>query len=176
MTTPLPTGPLSLSAYKLRRMLGLSATWIAELATIAEADPLARIHYFTQGLIEDTLPRPAAVVTGDDLQWALQFGGAQNWLRPSGGVTLWMGQDVLPAHYNDQPSALIRFSNLFGMCLQDIVDLAAADQTADSDVPDSHLTIVNVNVIGVSENPEEQWPTVGRFMWGAVTFQWGDSG
>jgi hypothetical protein len=171
MVAVTPVGPLALPPYLLRRMVALSPTFQAgcELTDFDKA--LARTFWKDA---EGNEPRPCATVNHTDQSYRLIAGGGQNYLRPRGGLMLWVGQDILEEHYDDNNASMLRFSNFFGGIIEDVINLSGADQTADTLVPDSHLAITGSTSLMMSINPEEEWATIGRFWWGGVVFEWGD--
>lgn len=166
-----PSGSVAVPIYLLRRMVSLSTTF--QTATGAASATLALNHIYLHEATGDET-RPCAVVNGDDTSYELSAGGDQNQLRAKGSLFLWLAQDTLSEHYEDNASAVLRFANYAGGVADDVIAIAGQDQTADATITGSHLSITGMQMLAMSEIPREMWPEVGRFWWCAWQVTWGD--
>ena len=171
MTVVAPSGSLATPPYLLRRMVALSPTFQLACETSDFYDALARTFWKDA---DGNEPRPCATVNVESMGYRLIAGGGQNHLRPYGTLFLWLAQDVLEEHYNDDNASMLRFANFAGGVLDDVMALAGADQTADTLVPESHLAITNPQGLMMAMNPEEEWATIPKFWWAGFAISWGD--
>jgi hypothetical protein len=174
MPSPAITGSLALPAYKLRRMVSLSPTWIAACdGTDKPVDAPDRV--WLRDVIGE-VARPYAVVSiGAVHGYTLAFGGEQNWLRPNGQLFVFLTVDTPQEYYSDRVSAEYHAASLFGGVIDDVAALSAVDDPASED-GSSHLMITNIQLQQFGENPEENWQSLGRFFYAGYSFDWGDGG
>jgi hypothetical protein len=173
-----PVGSLSLPAAKLRRMVSLSASFQSEISTVhgVPATPAGVLPWIFMRRVVSTTPRPYACITiGDQHRYSLVAGGDQNYLRAAGGLYLFLAIPTNPLYFTDPVQAELDACNWFGEVVDEIVEIAAQDDTSSSDGT-GHLAIVRVDLIipTLGENPEEEWQDVGRFFSGLWSLHWGD--
>ena len=123
MTVVAPSGSLATPPYLLRRMVALSPTFQLACETSDFYDALARTFWKDA---DGNEPRPCATVNVESMGYRLIAGGGQNHLRPYGTLFLWLAQDVLEEHYNDDNASMLRFANFAGGVLDDVMALAGA--------------------------------------------------
>lgn len=158
-----PVGSFAESAAKLRRMLAESPTWQTACGASGEAEALESI-YLRYAL--GSAARPLAIISpGGTHQYNLIAGGAQNFLRPSGSVYLYMAVDSIEPYRDDPVEAEFYAANLFGQVIDDIAGLAGVDD---------RLSITGMALMDFDETPEEDWKSLGRFWFAAYTIDWGD--
>ena len=167
------SGPVSLPIYLLRRMISLSPTFQALVGASTAAQALGHIYCKD---VEGTERRPCVVLWPDGGSFDLIAGGMQNQLRGRGQLWMWLAMDTHEDDFNDNTAAMFRFGNLHGNIGQEIADLSAADQTADTAVPGSHLQITTMTDEGIAETDETEWEAgIGRYWAGVWRINWGDS-
>ncbi|MBK8916467.1 MAG: hypothetical protein IPM64_18020 [Phycisphaerales bacterium] len=167
------TNVAAIAAEKLRQMVAASATFQTATGTSTRTAALTRVHARN---VLGTPNRPVAIVSmGDSLHFRLIGGGAQNYLRPSGSLFLFLAIDTPPEHFQDQVSAEWHAWNFLSGVLEDVADLSAADDTSSPFTPaESHLSITDIEVVNWGGTREEDWESLGRFYHAAVRVQWGD--
>ncbi len=166
-----PAGSVALPIYLVRRMLALCATFQTLVGATTAAQ--AREHIFMKDT-EGTERRPCAVITSQGTSFRLLAGGGQNQLRSSGTVFLWLAADSDPDDENNNVDGCLRFANIHGKIGDELAALSNVDQTADTTVPNSHLSITSMTDIAPNETPPELWDSYGRFWWSAWIIEWGD--
>ena len=165
----MPDSSLKLAARKLARMASLSETFRDGVSVDFAAD-----HMIFRRNVIGAEKRPYAIISpGDAHTLTLVGGGEQNQLRPSGSLFLYLAQDT-PTHlYNDNVAAEDEMSNYFGAIIEEIADLAAADDTGSEDGT-SHLAIVRMTRVAFDESDEKNWNSLGRFYFAGYLVEWGD--
>lgn len=174
MPAPTISGSLALPALKLRRMVELSPTW--QQAIDGTDRPVDAPYRVWLRDVVGEVARPFAVVSiGGVHAYTLQYGGDQNYLRPSGQLFLFLTIDSPPEYNDDRVSAEFYASSILGSVIDDVVSLSAADDPGSEDGT-SHLMITAARLEQFGENPEEHWQSLGRFFYMGYTFDWGDGG
>lgn len=160
--------PIAVAAEKLARMVALSPTFRGELSPEAAA---ARIH---RRFLHGAPARPAAAIgQADAHSLELIAGGAQNHLRESGQLVLYLTRDTPPEFHDDPLGAEADAANWFGAVARDVAALSAADDPT-SPWGESHLAIVRMQRQALFENDEEDWNSLGRFFFTLYAVDWGD--
>jgi hypothetical protein len=166
-------GVVAIAAEKLRQMVAASTKFQTYTGTTTRTDALTRVH-MRNVLGEPN--RPMAIVSmGDTFHFRLIGGGAQNYLRPDGSLFLFLAIDTPPELFNDQVQAEWHAWNFIAGVLFDVAELSAADDTL-SPFGESHLSVVDMDVVNWGSTREEDWPTLGRFYHAAARVSWGDGG
>ena len=165
-------GSFALPVLKLRRMVALSETFQREAGCQEHAAALDRVHLHNA---IGNPNRPNAVVSpGDGHDYTLKSGGAQNYLRPSGSIFLYLSIDTPQEYYSDTVRAELYSGTFFGQVMDEVVSLSNADDPGSSDGT-SHLSIAGATQIAFDESSEDDWESMGRFYWCGYLVRWGDS-
>ena len=164
-----PRSSLALAADKLARMVALSETFDGGRGYQAAA---ARVY--RKNAVGTEL-RPLAVISpGEKHDLELVSGGAQNFLRPSGSLFLYLARDTPLEFHNDCVRAEDDAANWFGEVIEQVADLSARDDPESSDGT-SHLAIVRISRVIFDEVDDQHWDALGRFYFAGYSVDWGDS-
>ena len=171
------TRTLSIVLAKLRRMVALSAAFQAALGisggTAEQRAALAAERVFLKSHVPDREQPFAVVSMGDSLDYQLVAGGDMNHLRPSGSVFLYLRRMTSPLYLEDRVSAEIDAWDFFSGVIEDVAAIAGADD-ANSEFGESHLSIIQMGLVGWGENPQEEWASSGRYYEAGILVNWGD--
>ncbi len=166
---------LSLSLYQAERMFASSSTLQSVLGVSTVDEARERIAFKEAN---GTEPRPTICCSlVSPLRFGTIAGGDGNFMRPAGEVWVYLAIDppseVLAAAAPNK-AELMWAAKTFGAIVSEVAALSNQDQTADTDVTESHLGIMELSLLDFSCVPEEYWPTYGRFWWGVISAQWSD--
>lgn len=152
-------------------MLARCPSWQAGVAAETPDDAAERI--FLKDAV-GTERRPLAVIApGQGHEYNLIAGGAQNWLRASGSLFLYLARDNEAPYLDDNLEAEFAAANFFGQVIDELAERSGADY---GDTELTHLSITRIALLDFGETPEEQWQSVGRFWFAAYSLDWGDGG
>jgi len=162
------TGTFALPAAKLRRMTSLAPTFQRACGG-AVAEVLPRVFLRNVLGVEQ---RPYACVSlGQSHGHRLIAGGDRNYLRPFGSLFLYLTIDVPIELQGDSIQAELFAGSFFGQVIDEISELSAADDPAEDE---SHLPIINIDLVSFAETAQEHWKSLGRFWYAGYHLEWGD--
>ena len=165
MPSVAPSSPLAVAADQLRRMLRDCPTWQTLLRDLPlPPDQADNIHFRR---VDASQQRPLAIIRpGRETAYALAAGGKSNWLLPTGTIELYIAFDT-PGEFEQSPVDVDYYAaNLLGAIIE---ELAAQSQD------DDRLAITRIGLDGWEETAEEDWPTLGRWVAGLISVQWGNT-
>lgn len=170
-STIIPAGSFAAPAAGLRTMLAHCPTWQAGVHATTPEEASQRV-FFKDAV--GTERRPLAVISpGQGHEYRQIAGGAQNWLRPSGSLFLYLARDSEPPYVDDNLEAEFAAANFFGQVIDDLAERSGADF---GDTQLTHLCITRMALLDFGETPEDHWHSLGRFWFAAYSIEWGDGG
>jgi hypothetical protein len=136
-----PTSPPGIALAQLRRMVSLSAAFIAGMSAVDETDALDFIllgrHPFS------SLPTGGAIayLSEQPVTWELDSGGQQLWLHPTGGIVL---QLILPQpDVEDLEERYLRGVDFCANVGKEVKELSDSED-AETEFGANHLAITRI--------------------------------
>ena len=163
------TTPYSNSAFKLRRMVALSAAFQNECGVSSDVEASSRIHLRGRQ-IRDKAPTPFALIQLGNLRRGMYAGGVKNWMKSSGSLRIGLKLDVADDLLDDLLGAEFYAGNFFGTVFDDVAELAGADDPGSGD-GFGHLAITQMDLT-YDINDEELWPSEGVFHFAFIDVTW----
>ncbi len=166
-----PEGPFSEAVAKIARMVTLSSRFQQQTNSVSDVEAEKHVH-FKKAFAREEAKRPYAIVRlGQTFGYRKISGGASDVFVPFGTVDLHIEIDTPSEHWNSKLQAEMYAGNFFGVVMNEIVCLSGADDGADDS---SHLVLQDVQSVDFGENPEDTWPTMGRFYRMLFQLTWGN--
>lgn len=167
-----PVNPSSLGAFKLKRMLALSPTWIARVSQVDErAEDRIAQEEFPADTPDELFPR--AIVSRGSSRWEMVSGGCAVSMRPGFLLELYVWLTPSDESWCEDDQRMEMWDCLEGI-LKDICSLSGADD-ADSVDGTSHLNIVEATFDVKGENDNKDRNANGLRVVGVMSFRVGDA-
>ncbi len=159
------TSTLALAKSSLRSMVAASAAFQAAVGAVDAAHALDKVYLSAAQAKDDrefASLRPFAVVgTHAEISFLADEGGTKNYLRPRGGILLYLTQNDLFA--DDAADSSVAFDNFAGGVIDDLQGLAGLDDNLA--ITELHLEDWYHSSMDRQKSQTPFWYAIVRVVW-----------